>query len=165
TESALVERCWNGEEGDFRSLAGRDERKLPGGTIGGLMPLLLPGLPAPIADRLAERTADPREFATRYPVPSVSRLNPAYNPVPGGGSLLWRGPTWINANWYLSRGLRRHGHEQMARTIEDASLELVERSGFREHYNPETGEGYGAHGLSWSGLVLEILAARTEAAD
>jgi glycogen debranching enzyme len=165
TQACLVARCWNAADGDFHGLAGTDERQLPGGTIGGLMPLLLRDLPGQIAARLAERVADPAEFATRYPVPSVSRLNPAYDPVPGGGSLLWRGPTWINANWYLARGLRRHGYAELARTIEDASLELVERSGFREHYNPETGEGYGAQGLSWSGLVLEMLAARTEVGD
>ena len=126
------------------------------------MPLLLPGLPAAIASRLAKRIGDPREFGTRYPLPSVSRLNPAYRAEPGGGSLLWRGPTWINANWYLARGLRRHGHKGLATSIEDASLELVERSGFREHYNPETGEGYGAKGFAWSGLVLDMLAARAD---
>jgi hypothetical protein len=162
TEMALVERCWDPVQGDFRSLAGSDEERLPGATVSGLMPLLLPGLPAAIAGRLAKRIADPREFATRFPVPSVSRLNPAYRTAPGGGSLLWRGPTWINANWYLARGLRRHGREELARAIEDASLELVERSGFREHYNPETGEGYGAKGFAWSGLVLDMLAARTD---
>jgi glycogen debranching enzyme len=162
TETVLVERCWDPVQGDFRSLAGREEEQLPGGIIGGLLPLLLPSLPSAIADRLAERIADPREFATRYPVPSVSRLNLAYRPAPGGGSLLWRGSTWINANWYLARGLRRHGCEELARAIEDASLELVGRSGFREHYNSETGEGYGAKGFAWSGLVLEMLAARTD---
>jgi glycogen debranching enzyme len=162
TETSMIERCWNASEGDFRSLAGRTEEPLPGGTIGGLLPLLLPALPAAIADRLAHRIADPREFGTPYPVPSVSRLNPAYRPAPGGGRLLWRGPTWINANWYLARGLRRHGHEGLATTVEDASLELVERSGFREHYNPETGEGYGAKGFAWSGLALDMLAARTD---
>jgi glycogen debranching enzyme len=162
TETGLVERCWSASEGDFRSLAGQAEERLPGATVSGLMPLLLPRLPAAIAGRLAKRIADPREFATRFPVPSVSRLNPAYRPAPGGGSLLWRGPTWINANWYLARGLRRHGHDEPARAIEDASLELVERSGFREHYNPETGEGYGAKGFAWSGLVLDMLAARTD---
>jgi glycogen debranching enzyme len=162
TETALVERCWDTEQGDFRSLAGAEEERLPGGTVSGLMPLLLPGLPAVMADRLATRIADPQEFATRYPVPSASRLNPAYRMAPGGGSLLWRGPTWINANWYLARGLRRHGHGGLATSIEDASLELVGRSGFREHYNPETGEGYGAKGFAWSGLVLEMLAARTD---
>jgi glycogen debranching enzyme len=162
TETALVERCWDPDQGDFRSLAGQANERLPGATVSGLMPLLLPGLPAAIAARLAKRIADPREFATRFPVPSVSRLNPAYRAAPGGGSLLWRGPTWINANWYLARGLRRHGHEGLATTVENASLELVERSGFREHYNPETGQGHGAKGFAWSGLVLEMLAARAD---
>jgi glycogen debranching enzyme len=161
SEAALVEHCWDPVQADFRSLAGQAEERLPGATVSGLMPLLLPGLPAAIATRLAKRIGDPREFGTPYPVPSVSRLNPAYRPAPGGGSLLWRGPTWINANWYLARGLRRHGHNELARAIEDASLELVTRSGFREHYNPETGRGYGAKGFAWSGLVLEMLAART----
>jgi len=165
TETALWERCWDPDAGDFRSLAGVEEGRLPGATVSGLLPLLLPGLPPAMADRLAKRIADPREFGTPYPVPSLSRLNPAYRPAPGGGSLLWRGPTWINANWYLARGLRRHGHEGLATSIEDASLELVERSGFREHYNPETGEGYGAQGFAWSGLVLEMVAARTDDSD
>ena len=104
----------------------------------------------------------PASLGRRIPLPSVSSPNPAYRPAPGGGSLLWRGPTWINANCYLARGLRRHGHGGLATRIEDASLELVAHSGFREHYNPETGEGYGAKGFAWSGLVLEMLAARTD---
>jgi glycogen debranching enzyme len=96
-------------------------------------------------------------------VPSVSRRHPAYAPSPAFGKLLWRGPSWINTNWYLARAMRRHGHEAAARRIEDASLELVERSGFREHYHPDTGEGYGAKDFSWSALVLDMLEARVGA--
>jgi mannosylglycerate hydrolase len=66
----------------------------------------------------------------------------------------------MNINWYLARGLRRHGFAAAAARIEDASLALVERAGFREYYNPETGEGYGAEGFSWSALVLDMAAAR-----
>jgi hypothetical protein len=47
-------------------------------------------------------------------------------------------------------------------SIEDASLALVERSGFREHYNPETGAGLGARDFAWSALALEMLASRAE---
>jgi hypothetical protein len=165
TEAALLTRCWNASDGDFHSLAGAAEIPLPGGQVAGLMPLVLLGVPQGVADQLADRLADPRQFATPYPVPSVSCRNPAYRAAPGGGSLLWRGPTWINANWYLARGLRLHGRPELATSIEDASLALVERSGFREHYNPETGEGYGAEGFAWSGLVLEMLAARTEESE
>ncbi len=161
TQAALLARCWVPETGDFSSLAGNDETPLPGSTVAGLMPILLPVLPEAIVERLASRMADPADFGTRYPVPSVSRGDPAYRAAPRG-TVLWRGQSWINMNWYLARGLRRHGREQLARSIEDASLALVERSGFREHYNPETGVGYGALGFGWSALVLEMLSERVE---
>ncbi len=73
--------------------------------------------------------------------------------------LVFRGPTWINTNWYLSRGLRRHGRPDLARRIEDCSAKLIERAGFREYYDPNTGEGFGAQDFSWSGLALPMLAA------
>lgn len=160
TASALFERCWSPADEDFHGLAGRDEALLPAGTVSGLLPILLADLPADRVDRIAERLADPAQFATSYPVPSVSLRNPAYRRAPPGGTVLWRGPTWINTNWYLGRGLRRHGRESLATRIEDASLRLVERSGFREHYDAERGQGYGALGFAWSALVLDMLEAR-----
>jgi glycogen debranching enzyme len=82
--------------------------------------------------------------------------NSAYRRAPAGGTVLWRGPSWIGTNWYIARGLRRHGRPDLAARIEDASLQLVERSGFREHYDAESGEGYGARGFAWSALVLDL---------
>ncbi len=162
TAAAVLARCWMPALGDFCSLAGRAETPLPGSTIGGLLPILLEELPDDIVERISARLADPADFGTRYPVPSVSRGHRAYRAEPSGGTLLWRGPTWINTNWYLVRGLRRHGRDVLARSIEDASLQLVERSGFREYYNPETGQGYGARGFAWSALVLDMLSERAE---
>ena len=63
----------------------------------------------------------------------------------------------MNTNWYLSRGLRHHGRADLARIIEQRSAELVERSGFREYYDPRTGEGHGARDFSWSALVIDML--------
>ncbi len=42
--------------------------------------------------------------------------------------------------------------------LEDRSAALVERVGFREYYDPHTGEGFGAEGFSWTALVLDMLA-------
>ena len=44
--------------------------------------------------------------------------------------------------------------------IEDRSGRLVEEHGFREYYNPLTGEGAGAHDFSWTGIVVDMLARR-----
>lgn len=163
TAAALFARCWDGEDRDFHGLAGPSEASLPGGTVGNLLPTLLADAPAQIVERVAKRLGDPRDFGGRFPVPSVSRANPAFAPSPAFGKLLWRGPTWINTNWYLARAMRRNGREAAARRIEDASLALVEQSGFREHYNPDTGEGYGAEDFSWSALVLDMLEGRATA--
>jgi glycogen debranching enzyme len=81
------------------------------------------------------------------------------------GNLLWRGPTWVNTNWLVARGLRRKGRADLARLIEDASLALVDQSGFREYYNPLTGAGYGSRNHAWSALALDMLAARVEGDD
>jgi glycogen debranching enzyme len=160
TAGALFTCCWDEADADFHGLAGPDEVRLPGSTVGSLLPVLLADAPADIVARVASRIDDPADFGGAFPVPSVSRAHSAYAPAPADGKLLWRGPTWINTNWYLARAMRRHGRESTARRIEDASLELVARSGFREHYDPDTGEGYGAKDFSWSALVLDMLESR-----
>lgn len=43
-----------------------------------------------------------------------------------------------------------------------AVKELIGKSGFREYYNPFTGEGYGAHDFTWSGLVADMMAMERE---
>jgi hypothetical protein len=161
TASALVAHCWSAADEDFHALAGRAGHPLPGGSVAGLLPLVLAACPEPIVARIVRRLEDETEFSARFPVPSVARSHAAFSPRPLG-NLLWRGPTWINTNWLVARGLHRRGRADLARRIEDASLALVERSGFREYYNPLTGAGYGARDHAWSALVLDMLAARLE---
>jgi glycogen debranching enzyme len=160
TAAALLARCWDPARGLFFDLAGRAERRLETVTFTCLFPLLLPDLPAPVASALASHLEDPRAFAADYPVPTVAMSEPSFCPDRLPGSLVFRGTTWLNVNWYLARGLRRHGRADLARRIEERSAELVLRSGFREYYNPHSGEGYGAEGFSWSALALDMLAAR-----
>jgi neutral trehalase len=73
------------------------------------------------------------------------------------GKLLWRGPTWINTNWFIVKGLRKHGYEREADKIVERMVEMVQREGFKEYYNPETGEGYRRENFGWSTLVLDLL--------
>jgi hypothetical protein len=64
----------------------------------------------------------------------------------------------INTNWFVARGLRRHGFSDLARKIERTSMGLVKRSGFREFYHPRTGAGQGARDFGWSTLVVDMAA-------
>src|SRR5262249_36870124 len=157
TTQALLDKCYSAERGLFFDLAGRVEEPLRTSTVSSLMPLVLPNLPRPVAEALVAHLADPEDYGAAFPIPSVSMREPAFCAGPVGGKLVWRGPTWMNTNWYLWRGLRLHGYTDLARTIADRSAELVLRSGLREYYNPHTGEGYGARDFSWSGIVLDML--------
>ena len=63
----------------------------------------------------------------------------------------------MSTNWLLVKGLRRHGYKKEADVIAQKSLDMVERYGFREFYNPETGEGYRRDNFGWSTLILDML--------
>jgi hypothetical protein len=153
TES-LVAKCFDDASSLFFDLSGANETKLASSTFTSLMPLCL-DIPREIAARLAAHFDD--DYAAPYPVPSVARSSAAFNDGSRDGRIVWRGPTWMNANWYLARGLRRHGFDALADKIANASVALVEKSGFREFYNPFSGEGYGASDFSWSALVLDMI--------
>lgn len=69
---------------------------------------------------------------------------------------LWRGQTWINTNWFIYLGLKRHGYNDIAKYIAKKSIELVSKYGLREFYDSISGEGGGARKFGWSGLVSEM---------
>jgi hypothetical protein len=77
--------------------------------------------------------------------------------MPGNpGGFIWRGPSWINTNWFLSKALRQHGFSDLADIIVAKSQECIEKSGFREYYHPYTAEGLGARDFGWSTLILDM---------
>jgi Mannosylglycerate hydrolase MGH1-like glycoside hydrolase domain len=124
------------ERGLFWDLAGRDHTPLKVSTWSSLAPLALPSLPEEIADRLIEeQLLDPDRYRARYGIPSVSMEEPSFRAG-------WhhfrcrRGPSWINTIWLPAPALRRFGYEAEAERLLSWCLELVERNGFREYYNP-----------------------------
>ena len=141
TTAGLLEKCFDRRRGLFFDAAGLAEKPLAVNTISSLVPIILADLPRPAVDALVAHIADPAEYAAPYPVPTVAMNEKGYAPGVVGTKLVWRGPVWMNSNWYVSRGLRRHGHVDLARRIEDRSAALVEEAGFREYYHPSPGRG------------------------
>ena len=159
TTEGLVSKCYDAEAGLFFDLAGQREERLRVNTVSSLLPVALPDIPAKIAERIVGHLTDEREYAAPFPVPSVAMNETSYAPGVVGTKLVWRGPSWMNTNWYLARGLRRHGRTDIARHVEDRSGALVEKDGFREYYHPTTGQGNGARDFSWTGVVVDLLGA------
>jgi glycogen debranching enzyme len=160
TRQALVAKCWDPDAGLFWDLAGLAEKPLRTSTFTSLFPLLLSELPEPIARRLIDQLEGLTAYGTPWPIPTVSRREPEFRPGALGDHLLWRGAAWVNVNWYLCRGLRRHGRADIAKRIEDSTATMVERWGFREYYDTFTGEGHGAPDFSWTALILDLFETR-----
>jgi hypothetical protein len=59
--------------------------------------------------------------------------------------------------WLLTPALRRFGYDAAADRILASCIELVERHGFREYYNPLTGDGLAARRFGWSTLLVDLL--------
>ncbi len=156
TRDALLAKCWDEEAGAFFDLSGVAENPLKVVTISSLMPLVMEDLPRPIVERLVDTwVTDPQHFWTPYPLPSVPASGPKFMPGNPRG-FIWRGPSWVNTNWFLSHALRRHGYSSLADTIVAKSQECIEKSGFREYYHPFTAEGLGARDFGWSTLILDM---------
>jgi len=156
-EHALVDKCYDEQRGIFFDLLGVAERPSGVVTVTSLLPLMLDNLDPAICKRLIEEhLLNPAEFWLPYPLPSVAANEPTFDAEAKTG-LLWRGSTWVNLNWLLVGGLRRHGYAAIADELVARTLEMVARGGFREYYSPYSGAGYGALDFGWSTLVLDFL--------
>lgn len=179
SEKALVEKLWDKEDEIFYSIYSKKERKAKIKTVASLTPLFLEKLPKQKLEALiSKHLLNPNEFWTNYPIPTVSRNDINYSPLEfpiyrhrlAGKVLnkvylsfyrelkmLWRGPTWIATNWFIVRGLRKHGQDKIADQIVEKMVDMIEKWGFREYYNPETGQGYRRENFGWSTLILDLL--------
>ncbi len=153
-EDLIIKHLWNEDRGLFFGLYGKENAMDDVKSVTSFLPLILDGLPSKLAHIIVEEhLLNEKEFWTNYPVPSIAVDEPSYSEHK---LLLWRGPTWINTNWFIVQGLRKHGFENVAIDLTIKSRELVNKGGFREFYSPKTGKGMGAKNFAWSTLVVDI---------
>ena len=60
-------------------------------------------------------------------------------------------------HWFIYQGLVAYGFDLEAKEIREMSMNLLSSAGFREYFNPETGEGYGAENFTWGALILDMM--------
>jgi glycogen debranching enzyme len=85
-----------------------------------------------------------------------STTEPSFDPE-HRTNVTWRGPTWVNANWYLYWGLRAHRYRDIATELAKRTVQMVGIGGVREFYNPYTAAGQGAQDFGWTTLVLDLI--------
>jgi glycogen debranching enzyme len=154
--AALLARLWDTERRRFLPRDLRAGRLVDRRTVLSLAPLLDPELPTDVARAVAAELGSPHFHSEAgIGVASADLLGAEFS-----RRRYWRGPVWANLNWLLARGLRQHGLTAEAARLEATTLQLAERGGIREYFDPLTGEGRGSEDFSWTAAaLLDILRA------
>lgn len=139
-------------EGVFWSASGHDYELLKVSTWAHFAPLFADLYTKEEADALMERHFNnPETFKAQFGIRTVSKQEPSYR-----ASGFWRGPIWFAPHWFMYKGLRAYGYHDEAAFLLRANESLLERNGFREYFNPDTGEAFGAKDFTWGALTLDM---------
>jgi putative isomerase len=152
----MVEHFWDEQVGVF--WATRNHQPIQVLTPFNLYPMWTGRLPTSIVQRLVGHLTNPAEFWTTWPIPTVARSDPKYDP-----QQMWRGPTWVNINYLFVEMLERNGYRDLARQLRDKTLDLImQHDDIYEYYHPETGARppKAATLFGWSSAVFIDLAIR-----
>lgn len=160
----MLKIMYDEETAAFFDVYGHENKKSKVLTFSIALPLLIPDIPKEIGKEILKRHfLNQEEFNLPYPIPSVAKNEPSFNP--GGSKYLWRGPTWVIINWLLYKCMLTKGFEDEAENILISMKNLIELSGFREYYHPFTGEGFGANYFTWSGLIVDMYRMKKESSQ
>ena len=152
TEKAL-EELWDMFSGQYysRDFVTHQLLKIP--TIATLMPLYAGNISQSRAEELVHLLEDSKIFGSPFGVPTVPVNSEWFH-----SKLYWQGPAWLNMNWLIIDGLKRYGFDDHAQTLRESTLEMIDRSGCWEYFDPLTGEPAGADNFSWTAALAIDLA-------
>jgi hypothetical protein len=151
--AAAIAQCWHEEDGFFYGVDTRTGLPIRKPGIQGLLPLFADARVATRHPRLVQRLEHWLDRVA-YGVPSFEPGCPEFEP-----QRYWRGPVWLIVNWMLIDGLQRNGRPDLAARIRRDSLALVERAGFAEYFDPQTGQPLGGSEFSWTAAMYLHLSA------
>jgi len=150
-------RFWHEDIGLYYDYDARAGKPIPVNTACTFLPLFA-GLPSKEQTQLLieEHLLNPDEYApngeVRHWVTTTAKTESTWE-----ARRYWRGPVWIIMNWFILEGLKRYGYKDLAETIRQDTLGLIEAGGFREYYDARDGSGCGSTDFSWSAaLALEL---------
>jgi hypothetical protein len=157
TKSAVQEKLWDEDRGTY----------LDYDLVGGMpVPAYFgPNLAGPLYAGIVEQDRAKRVIDT-LENEGFGLADEAITPIPsydlhGFGfseERYWRGPVWINIDWFLMQGLEAYGYQDHAKRLRKTIIELCKSEGFHEYFDPLTGRGLGSILFSWSAaLLLDVL--------
>lgn len=153
----MVDDFWDEDAGLFWAL--HKEKPIRVVTPFNLYPLWTGQLPDHIIEKVLNNLTDSRAFWGDFPIPTVARNDPHYDPQG-----MWRGPTWANINYFFIEALQQVDQQELADELIQKTLDLIDRHGsIYEYYNSETGEPApeAADIFGWTAAVFIDLAIRS----
>ncbi|MCP4763395.1 MAG: hypothetical protein GY870_16605 [archaeon] len=157
--NAIEKHLWVESKGYFYPRENpKNPKNLLRSTSIGLSPLLT-GLVDPVkANSILENyLLSEDHFKGPYVVPFNSRSE-LEKSISFTIPILWRGPCiWTNINWIAAKAAAMYGRRDISKEITMKTMELIEKSDFREYYHPEEGIGGGAKNFTWAALVIDMI--------
>jgi len=94
---------------------------------------------------ISDHLMNSESFWSEYPVAVLAKSERWYltTQAPGDLGCSWRANTWMPTNYYIFQALRRYGYPELATKLVDKTMRLLKKSGNREYFCSETGEGRG----------------------
>jgi len=159
--NSIEKYLWNeSKEYFYPRLCTDNPRKIIRSTAIGLSPLLSGLIEKDKANSVLENFLESEEhFNSPYGVAFNSRSELKKDKeITFDTDFLWRGPCiWMNINWIAAKAASIYERNDLAKEITKKTVKLLEKSGFREFYHPESGIGGGAKNFTWGTVVLDMI--------
>jgi glycogen debranching enzyme len=170
-ESKEVERdidTYMYDKKDKKYYALKENKRIRFVSIASLFPLLSTHLSEEKIKEICDLIESEKYFNTPFPLASTP-INSQYYDPSYYEKRLWRGPVWINMNWYIIEALLsqkkkyQKKNKKLAIRLNTLSLHLAKKTkelianGCFEFYHPITGRGMRISSFSWStlGYIIE----------
>jgi glycogen debranching enzyme len=150
----MIDDLWDEDKGVFQAM--HEDQPVPVLTPFNLYPIWTGQLPDHIRSRLLQHLTSPEEFWGKYSLPSVAYNHPDYD-----SETMWRGPVWVNINYFLIEALRQIGENELADVLQIKTLDLIkEHPGIFEYYSSKSGSppAKAAKAFGWTAAVYIDLA-------
>lgn len=148
-----LEELWDPYAQSYFSRDFTTHRLIKVSSIASLMPLYAGSISQERADQIVKGLENEHLFGPAFPVPSTPLSSPWYD-----GNRYWQGPSWVNTNWLIIKGLEQYGFKAHAAALRESTLEMVSRGGFYEYFNATSGAPLGSPNFSWTAaLTIDLL--------
>lgn len=88
------------------------------------------------AEKMVKLLTDEKQLWTKVPLATINTEHPTYS------NDMWRGGVWLNLNYFIIKGLKNYGYDEIAQELLNKTLETVNKwykktGAIFEFYDPE----------------------------